>query len=152
MPEIIEPVAKRAETILVVDDEVLIRMVIAGYLRDCGFRVIEAVNSDEAIAVLTSETDVDIVFSDVEMPGSMDGFGLNRWIRDSRPDLPVILAGTPARASEAAADLCRQGPDLGKPYQPQLVLDRIRRLLAERGAPRRRPPQAILATAPVATG
>jgi DNA-binding NtrC family response regulator len=133
MPDTTEIKAQRPETILAVDDDVLVRMVIAAYLRDCGFRVIEAANADEAIAVLTSDTEVGIVFSDVEMPGPMDGFGLNRWVRANRPDLPVILTGTPARASEAAADLCRHGPDLAKPYEPQLVLDRIRRLLADRG-------------------
>jgi DNA-binding NtrC family response regulator len=108
-------------------------MVIASYLRDCGFRVIEAVSADEAITVLEqSDVLVDVVFSDVEMPGSLDGFGLNRWVREHRPDTPVILAGTPSRASEAAADLCRSGPDLAKPYEPQLVLDRIRRMLGGR--------------------
>jgi CheY-like chemotaxis protein len=133
MPVTADTTAKRGETILVVEDNVLIRMVIAAYLRDCGFRVIEAVSADEAILVLEQgEVLVDVVFSDVEMPGSLDGFGLNRWVREKRPDVPVILAGTPARASEAAADLCRSGPDLAKPYEPQLVLDRIRRLIADR--------------------
>jgi DNA-binding NtrC family response regulator len=140
MPATVDTLAKRPETILVVEDNILIRMVIAAYLRECGFRVIEAVGADEAIAVLAqSEVLVDVVFSDVEMPGSLDGFGLNRWVREHRPDVPVILAGTPARASEAAAELCRSGPDLAKPYEPQLVLDRIRRLLADRGNHRSRP-------------
>jgi CheY-like chemotaxis protein len=126
------------DTILVVEDEVLIRIVIAEYLRDCGFRVIEATNADEALQVLQhAQIRVDVVFTDVEMPGSMDGFGLSRWIREQRPDVDVILAGTPARATEAAAELCESGPDLAKPYDPQLVLDRIRRLLAERQSRRR---------------
>ena len=145
MPDTADRVAKRPETILVVDDNVLIRMVIAAYLRDCGFRVIEAVNAEEALVVLQQrETEVDVVFSDVEMPGPMDGFGLNRWIREHRPELPVILAGTPARASEAAADLCREGPDLAKPYEPQLVLDRIRRLLADRSSSKRGPRASLV--------
>jgi CheY-like chemotaxis protein len=59
------------ETILVVEDDIFIRMPIAQYLRDCGYKVIEAVNADEAIAVLThKETIVDVVFSDIEMPGA----------------------------------------------------------------------------------
>src|SRR5687767_15993857 len=100
MPETAETM-KRPETILVVEDNVLIRMVIATYLRDCGFRVIEAVNADEAIVVLEqSEIRIDVVFSDVEMPGTLDGFGLNRWVREHRAHVPVILAGTPARRSE----------------------------------------------------
>lgn len=74
------------ETILVVEDDVLVRMPIAQYLRDCGYKVVEAVNADEAIAVLLhQETVVDVVFSDIEMPGSIDGFGLAKWIRELVP-------------------------------------------------------------------
>jgi CheY-like chemotaxis protein len=63
------------KTILVVEDDVLVRMPISQYLRDCGYRVIEAVNADEAMAVLLHrETPIDLVFSDIEMPGSIDGF------------------------------------------------------------------------------
>ena len=74
------------EAILVVEDDVLVRMPIAQYLRDCGYKVVEAVNADEAIAVLLhQETVVDVVFSDIEMPGSIDGFGLAKWIRELVP-------------------------------------------------------------------
>jgi DNA-binding NtrC family response regulator len=120
------------ETILVVEDDILVRMPIAHYLRDCGYRVIEAANADEATTVLLhQETPIDIVFSDIEMPGSIDGFGLAKWIRDHRPGLDVILAGTVSRAVEAAKDLCEEGP-VPKPYESQAVYDRIRRLLAAR--------------------
>ena len=47
--------------------------------------------------------------------------------------MPVILAGTPAKAADAAAELCDEGPNLARPYEPQLVVDRIKRLLAKRG-------------------
>src|SRR5262249_60223603 len=73
-----------AHCILFVEDEVLIRMAVADYLRDCGYRVIEAGNADEAIKVLCSNESVDVVCSDVQMPGSMDGFGLAQWIRRER--------------------------------------------------------------------
>jgi CheY-like chemotaxis protein len=121
------------ETVLVVDAEVLVRMTISAYLRDCGYRVVEAASAEEALTVLRqSEIRVDALLSDVGLPGPMDGFGLARWIRDHREGLNVILAGTPARAAERAADLCDEGPDLARPYEPQVVVDRIRRLLAER--------------------
>ena len=124
------------ETILVVEDEVLVRMPIAQYLRDCGYRVIEAVNADEAMAVLShQETVVDVVFSDIEMPGSVDGFGLAKWIRKHRPGLDVVLAGTVPRAVESAKDLCEQGP-IPKPHEGQTVYNHIRRLLAARKAVR----------------
>jgi DNA-binding NtrC family response regulator len=120
------------ETILVVEDDILVRMSIAHYLRDCGYRVIEAANADEATTVLLhQEARIDIVFSDIEMPGSIDGFGLAKWIRDHRPGLNVILAGTVSRAVDAAKDLCEEGP-VPKPYESQVVYDRIRRLLAAR--------------------
>jgi CheY-like chemotaxis protein len=126
------------ETVLVVEDEVLIRMVISAYLRDCGYKVIEAANADEAILVLQQEElTIDVVFTDTEMPGSMDGFGLSQWIRAKRQGLEVILVGSPARAADAAGELCESGPTLSKPYEPQVVLDRIKRLLAERASRKR---------------
>jgi CheY-like chemotaxis protein len=124
---------KVLETVLVVEDEVLIRLVISEYLRDCGYRVIEAASADEALIVLDqADLVIDIVLSDVEMPGSMDGFGLARWIRTHRKGLEVILVGNSQRAAEAAAELCEAGPDLAKPYEPQIAVDRIRQLLAKR--------------------
>jgi len=119
-------------TVLLVEDEVLVRMPIAQYLRDCGYKVIEAVNADEAITVLLhKETVVDIVFSDIEMPGAVDGFGLAKWIREHRPGLNVLLAGTVPRAVENAKELCEQGP-VPKPYEAQIVHNHIKRLLAAR--------------------
>jgi CheY-like chemotaxis protein len=122
-----------AETILVIEDDILIRMVIAQYLRECGYRVVEAANADEAILVLSQpDLRIDIAFTDVEMPGSMDGFGLAQWIRQRRKGVEVILAGSVSRAAEAAGDLCESGPMLAKPYEPQHIIDHIRRLLADR--------------------
>jgi DNA-binding NtrC family response regulator len=122
-----------ADTILVVEDEVLIRLVIAQYLRDCGYRVIEAANADEALLVLRkSELEIDVVFTDVEMPGSLDGFALAQWVRSNRPAMDVILAGSVGRAVQAASELCDAQSNVPKPYEPQGVHDRIRRLLASR--------------------
>ena len=122
-------------TVLVVDNEILERLAICAYLRECGFRVIEAANSDEAlIALQQPELNIDIVLSDVEMPGSLDGFGLARWLRQHKLGLPIILAATPARAADVAGDLCEDGPLLIKPYDPQILLDQIRRILANAAA------------------
>ena len=124
-------------TVLVVEDEVLVRMPIAQYLRDCGYKVIEAVNADEAITVLLhKETVVDIVFSDIELPGAVDGLGLAKWIREHRPGLDVLLAGTVPRAVENAQQLCEQG-SVPKPYDAQIVHNHIKRLLAARDAARK---------------
>jgi DNA-binding NtrC family response regulator len=123
------------ETILVVEDDVLVRMPIAQYLRDCGYRVVEAVSADEAMTVLLHhELAIDIVFTDIEMPGSVDGFGLAKWIRDKRPGMDVILAGTLPRTIDAAKELCEAG-SVPKPYDAQTVHNHIRRLLAARKPP-----------------
>jgi CheY-like chemotaxis protein len=120
------------QTILVVEDEVLIRTVIADYLRDCGYRVHEAVSADEAIAILQApEVSVDVVFSDVEMPGSMDGFGLARWIRANMPGMQVILTSGAERSADIAGTLCEAGPLLKKPYPSPDIVERIRQLTAK---------------------
>ena len=118
------------ETILVVEDEVLIRTAISEYLRHCGYRVIEACSADEAITLLTQPDiiKIDIVFSDIEMPGSMDGFGLSKWIRQHHKGIEVVLTSTIEKAAKAAGDLCEEGPHLKKPYEPQQVVEWIKRL------------------------
>jgi len=113
------------ETVLVVEDEVFVRMVISDYLRGCGYKVIEAADAAEALTVLQHDgIRIDVVFSDVEMPGSMDGFGLAKWIRAHRPGLDVILAGTVPGAATAAEKLC-EATHLPKPYESQAVVERI---------------------------
>jgi CheY-like chemotaxis protein len=118
-------------TVLIVEDEVLIRMSVADYLRHCGYRVIEANNADEAVEILTG-AHVDVVFTDVNMPGSRDGFGLARWVRRERPGVKVIITSGVGRATQEAAKLCEDGPLLDKPYVHEELEQRIRRLLASR--------------------
>jgi CheY-like chemotaxis protein len=136
MPMLSEPIPSSESpprpTVLVVEDEVLIRMSVADYLRECGYRVVEAGNGDEALAVLESDTHIDILFSDVQMPGSIDGFGLSRWVRRERRAVKVILTSGVAHAAESAGDLCEEGPMLAKPYDHADLERRIRTLLANR--------------------
>lgn len=119
-----------SETILIVEDEVLIRFDVAGYLRECRYRVIESGNASEAIAVLQSGCRIDLVFSDVQLPGSMDGFALARWVRTHQPEIKVILTSGVARSAQVAGELCDEGPLEKKPYDPQHLLERIRATLA----------------------
>ncbi|MFG1397085.1 response regulator [Roseixanthobacter pseudopolyaromaticivorans] len=78
-------------TILVVEDEPLVRLVIAEALRDQGFRVVEAASAEEAILALASGIAVDLVFTDVRMPGALDGIAFARRLNRERPDLPVLI-------------------------------------------------------------
>ena len=127
----LKPHLSPPQVILVVDDEVLSRMVIAEYLRECLFLVLEAADGREAIQVLeTAEWPVDLVFSDVQMP-HLDGFGLAYWVREHKPGIQVLLAsGNPASVAAKAADLCHQGPVVLKPYDHAALLERVKRLLA----------------------
>ena len=125
------------ETVLVVEPEVLARMMIASYLRECGYKVIEAVNGDEAMLVLREpEVDVRVVFSVIELPGPTNGFVLSQWMRTHRPEVQVILASNGAGAAKEAGDLCEDGPLMKKPYDHRLLADRIKRLLAGSGKAR----------------
>ncbi len=118
---------------MVVDGEVLIRSELAAYLRDCGYTVIEAANTDEAVIVLSEPgLDVDAVLCDVKIAGSMNGFAFARWVKSNRPELEVLLAGDLAKAADAAAGLCDDGPRLGRPYDPSSVVDRIKQQIAAR--------------------
>ena len=121
------------QTILVVEDEVLIRFPLAEYLRECGFRVLEASNVAEAKAVLDADTPVDLVFTDVHLPGNENGFALATWVRQHYSGTKVLLTSGLANGAEKAGDLCDEGPLMAKAYSHATVLRRIQSLLrAER--------------------
>jgi CheY-like chemotaxis protein len=132
MPAPVEPSSGDAASakVLVVEPDILVRMVIADYLRDCGYKVVEGVNADEALAVLGAGTKIDVILTEVQLSGSLDGFGLARQIRENHPEIDVILTSGVARAADKAGDLCDDGI-LEKPYHPQEVVRRIN-LLRER--------------------
>jgi CheY-like chemotaxis protein len=111
--------------LLVVEDEVLIRFLVAEALRAAGFSVIEAANADEALKVLATSAPVDVLITDVDMPGAIDGLGLAPLARSARPGLRVVIASG-CVGSEAAADAA----DLfiGKPYDPEHMVWRVRGL------------------------
>lgn len=117
-----------AETILVVEDEVFLRCSIGDHLRSCGLHVIETANALEAIRVLSSGTDVDVVFSDVQMPGMVDGVALAHWVSREHPATKIILtSGLPERAWASAAG---QYLVLPKPYDHRDLESRIRIMLS----------------------
>jgi CheY-like chemotaxis protein len=120
-----------AKTILVAEPDVLVRMVIAEYLRECGYKVIEALTADDVMTILTSGRKVDAVFSEVKLRGDTDGFGLAQRVRANYPDIKIILTTGVTMAAERAGELCDDGP-LPKPYHPKQVVQRLKILFEKR--------------------
>ena len=111
--------------ILLVEDDILVRLVIAEELREAGLAVIEATSADEAMAYLSAGGHADLVFTDIEMPGSMNGLELARRLRSAKPDLPVILTSGKFMSQDVGA----LGLFVPKPYSVQravtLVLQQL---------------------------
>lgn len=112
--------------ILIVEDEVLTRIAAAEFLRDCGFAVIEAANVEEAQVLIASKVFIDLVFTDIQMPGAMDGRSLAGWLAREKPELPVIL--TSARLDGDARSR-GQRRFVRKPYLLSDIEQQIRELL-----------------------
>jgi DNA-binding response OmpR family regulator len=125
--------------VLLVEADVLVRHALAEYLRGCGYRVAEARDADEARLLLgREELPVGIVLAQGD-----SGFELAAWIRTNHPGVQIILAGSVARATEKAGDLCEDGPAVTLPYEHKFVLERIRRLMAASERGKQRPTPAL---------
>ncbi len=122
--------AQRAGCVLIVDGDVLVRHALADYLRECGYTVIEGSSTDEAMTVLSEPTlAVDAVLCDAEAPGARNAFEFRAWAAEHRSGLRVTLAATIGTAAHKAAELCDEGPQLRRPYDPQSVAEYVRRLV-----------------------
>lgn len=113
--------------ILVVEDEVLVRLMLGDSLREQGYAVIEAANADEALTVLRSATHVGLVLTDIRMPGATDGLGLARFVRAQHPAMKIIVvsAFSPALGANDVDAFIR------KPYNLIELTQRIRELIGE---------------------
>ena len=120
----------RPAVVLVVEDEILIRAAVAEYLRISGYTVVEAADAAEAIAVFASGEPIDVVMCDVDMPGTMDGLGLARWINRHHSGLPVLL--TSGRRIALSASKIPADFFIGKPYRLEVLAERLRLMLASR--------------------
>ena len=116
--------------ILLVEASSLTRMVVATYLRGCGYRVIEADGPAEAQRLLESGATAEAAFIHLGSETEAKGFGLAQWIRSKRPDVRVLLTSGVRRTAETAGELCEHGPHLAKPYDHRDLEAQIRRLLA----------------------
>jgi CheY-like chemotaxis protein len=114
--------------ILVVEDTEDLRSSVAEYFRVVGFDVVATGNAGDALAAIDSGIHVDLVFTDINMPGTMDGVGLARWLSMNRPLLPIILT-----SGEPRPELERSGPHsrfVRKPYSLDALERDIRQLVA----------------------
>jgi two-component system, response regulator PdtaR len=112
--------------VLVVEDEAFIRMDVVDVLRAAGFEVLEATNAEEAIQMLECNSDVRLVFTDIDMPGSMNGLKLAAAVRNRWP--PVRIIATSGHVKIRAGDLPAGALFFSKPYQPLQIIDAIREL------------------------
>ena len=112
--------------VLVVDDEIVIRLAVASYLRDHGAVVCEAANAAEAIALLKANVPIDVVLTDIQMPGTLDGLDLAHWIDYQWPDKIIILACGDPIASDAKGHRGNKWQCLKKPYN---LADLLRHVL-----------------------
>jgi two-component system, response regulator PdtaR len=113
--------------VLVVEDEFLVRMDAVDFMRESGFTVYEAGNADEAIALLEMHRDIRAVFTDIQMPGSMDGLKLAHYVRRRWP--PVKLIITSGHTRPPAEDMPVGSGYVTKPYQLDKVTDSLRAMI-----------------------
>lgn len=118
----------RHQVVLIVEDEALILMGASDIIRDAGFGVVEAANADEAIAILETRLDITIVFTDIQMPGSMDGLKLAAAIRHRWP--PIKIIATSGNVKVGLRDLPEGGQFLQKPYTRGQIINAITSLAA----------------------
>ena len=131
-----EPHADLRPTALVVDDDGILRMDVADILEQVGFRTLEAETGDEAMAVLEQHhLDVTLLFSDVEMPGSRNGFALAREVAVKWPYIAIVIAS--GRLRPADGELPEGARFIGKPFSAEVVHGHLQEILPEGGQPER---------------
>lgn len=126
---------QQRHTVLIVDDEPAIRGFLYDYFSECGFNPLTVESGDDAVRMLETDTAIDLVFSDVRMPGSMDGFDLARWVIANRPGLPILLTSGDLGKIHVTRELV--GIEIvPKPYDFDVVVRKIHAAL--HGCARRR--------------
>jgi CheY-like chemotaxis protein len=113
-------------SVLIVEDDFLLRMDAVDMVRNAGFEAVEAANADEAIAIIEADPTIHVVFTDVQMPGTMDGLKLARFIKDRWP--PIKIVATSGRVKVSEKELPEGSVFVPKPYSPAQIIRTLREL------------------------
>jgi CheY-like chemotaxis protein len=116
-----------AAKVLVVEDEMVLRMRAVDLVEDAGFSAIEAVNADAAIAVLESRSDIALLLTDIQMPGSMDGLGLAHAVHERWPPVKIILVSGQLKAPNM--DIPADSRFFGKPLKAGEMIAEIQDII-----------------------
>lgn len=123
----------RSATLLIVEDEPLLRVLITDILVDHGFTVLEAGNANEAIEILNSASDIQIMLTDVRMPGAMDGIELARRVSHGRPEIGILIMS--AWIYPRAEAIPEGARFIAKPYLPTSLIAEIEAMLSHGALP-----------------
>jgi DNA-binding response OmpR family regulator len=123
--------ADRKASILVVEDEPIIRMALADHIESEGFDVIESGSGELAKEILQAGKPIDLMVTDVQMPGWLDGIGLALWTRQNHPQIKIIIVSGATSEAPSLAALGSEGIIIPKPYSVEEIAGQIRRLLDE---------------------
>ena len=121
------PACKALPVVLVVEDDPLLRMIAVEVVEEAGFMAIEAWDADEAVILLESRTDIILLFTDIDMPGSMDGLKLAHAVRDRWPPIKILVVSGKQRLQ--SSDLPSNSCFVGKPYQVSALVEELRSML-----------------------
>jgi CheY-like chemotaxis protein len=113
--------------VLVVEDEMLLRMRAVDMVEDAGFTSLEAVDADQAVAILESRSDIALLITDIQMPGSMDGLGLARAVHERWPPIKIILVSGQLKA--ANLDIPADSRFFGKPLEDREMITEMRNMI-----------------------
>jgi CheY-like chemotaxis protein len=117
------------QVVLIVEDEALVRMTAVDMIEEAGFEVVEATNADEAILLFEARLDITVVFTDIEMPGSMNGLRLAEAVRGRWP--PIKIIATSGHCVVRDGDLPSGGLFLAKPYSLSQISSALREITAQ---------------------
>jgi CheY-like chemotaxis protein len=113
--------------VLVVEDDMLLRMRAVDMVEDAGYTSVEAVDADQAVAILESRSDIALLFTDIQMPGSMDGLKLARAVHDRWPPIKIILVS--GQLKLASIDIPANSRFFGKPIVAEVMIAQMQSMI-----------------------